>query len=36
MSLTESELTPRKIIEYLDKFIIGQAKAKRCIAIAPS
>jgi ATP-dependent HslUV protease ATP-binding subunit HslU len=28
------ELTPRKIVEALDKFIIGQDKAKRAVAIA--
>jgi ATP-dependent HslUV protease ATP-binding subunit HslU len=28
------ELTPRKIVEELDKFIIGQDKAKRAVAIA--
>ncbi len=27
-------LTPRKIVEELDKYIIGQAKAKRAVAIA--
>jgi ATP-dependent HslUV protease ATP-binding subunit HslU len=28
------ELTPRKIVEELDKYIIGQDEAKRCVAIA--
>ena len=28
------ELTPRKIVEELDKYIIGQKNAKRAIAIA--
>lgn len=27
-------LTPRQIVEELDKYIIGQAKAKRAVAIA--
>jgi ATP-dependent HslUV protease ATP-binding subunit HslU len=29
-----SELTPRQIVKELDKYIIGQEKAKRCVAIA--
>ncbi len=33
--LTEQELlTPRRIVEELDKYIIGQARAKRAVAIA--
>ncbi len=28
------ELTPRKIVEYLDHYIIGQGKAKRSVAVA--
>ncbi|WP_126426362.1 ATP-dependent protease ATPase subunit HslU [Brevibacillus marinus] len=28
------QLTPRKIVEHLDKYIVGQAQAKRAIAIA--
>src|SRR5215218_2312818 len=28
------ELTPRQIVAELDKFIVGQAKAKRAVAIA--
>ena len=28
------ELTPRKIVEELDKYIIGQKNAKRAVAIA--
>ncbi|MFH1863010.1 MAG: ATP-dependent protease ATPase subunit HslU [bacterium] len=28
------ELTPKQIVKELDKYIIGQAKAKRCVAIA--
>lgn len=30
----ESELTPRKIVEALDEYIIGQTEAKRAVAIA--
>jgi len=30
----ESELTPKKIVEELDKYIIGQEKAKKAVAIA--
>ena len=30
----EGELTPRRIVEELDKYIIGQDKAKRVVAIA--
>ncbi len=30
----ESELTPRKIVEALDQYIIGQTEAKRAVAIA--
>ena len=29
-----SELTPRQIVQQLDKYIIGQDDAKRCVAIA--
>lgn len=29
-----NELTPRQIVKELDKYIIGQNKAKRCVAIA--
>ncbi|SHM10286.1 ATP-dependent HslUV protease ATP-binding subunit HslU [Caldanaerovirga acetigignens] len=28
------DLTPRKIVEELDKYIVGQQEAKRCVAIA--
>ena len=28
------DLTPRQIVEELDKYIIGQSKAKRAVAIA--
>ncbi len=31
---TLDELTPREIVEYLDKFIVGQSRAKRSVAIA--
>ena len=27
-------LTPREVVEELDKYIVGQAKAKRAVAIA--
>lgn len=29
-----SELTPRKIVEYLDEYIIGQKDAKRAVSVA--
>ena len=29
-----NELTPRKIVEELDRYIIGQGKAKKAVAIA--
>ena len=32
--LTVEELTPKKIVEELDKYIVGQKKAKRMVAIA--
>ncbi len=32
--MIEGELTPRQIVEELDKYIIGQVKAKRAVAIA--
>ncbi len=28
------ELTPRQIVEELDKYVVGQGKAKRSVAIA--
>lgn len=34
--ITESSMTPKKIVEYLNKFIIGQQDAKRSMAIALS
>ncbi len=33
-SLSLEELTPRKIVEELDKFVIGQEEAKKAVAIA--
>ncbi len=30
----EAELTPKKIVRELDKYIIGQADAKKCVAVA--
>ncbi len=33
-TLSRDELTPRRIVEELDKYIIGQARAKRAVAIA--
>jgi ATP-dependent HslUV protease ATP-binding subunit HslU len=32
--LFKNELTPREIVRELDKYIIGQAEAKRCVAVA--
>src|SRR5665213_416695 len=32
--MTIEELTPRQIVAELDKYIVGQAKAKRAVAIA--
>ena len=29
-----TNLTPRKIVEYLDQYIIGQSDAKRAVAVA--
>ena len=31
---SESDLTPQKLVEYLDKFVIGQGEAKKAIACA--
>lgn len=28
------ELTPKEIVEHLDKYIVGQEEAKRAVAIA--
>lgn len=33
-TIKEDELTPQKVVEYLDRFVIGQADAKRAIAIS--
>jgi len=33
---SETEMTPKKIVEYLNKFIIGQQDAKRSMSIALS
>ena len=30
----ESALTPSRVIEYLDRYIVGQEKAKRAVAVA--
>jgi ATP-dependent HslUV protease ATP-binding subunit HslU len=32
--LNLEQLTPRKIVEHLDKYIVGQAQAKKSIAVA--
>src|SRR5256714_2564317 len=32
--LTLDELTPREIVAELDKYVVGQTKAKRCVAVA--
>jgi ATP-dependent HslUV protease ATP-binding subunit HslU len=32
--LTLEQLTPRKIVEHLDKYIVGQSQAKKAIAVA--
>lgn len=34
MSLEQVNLTPRKIVEELDRYIVGQQKAKKAVAIA--
>jgi len=33
-AIVEMELTPRRIVEYLDRYIVGQEKAKKSVAIA--
>ncbi|GMA58996.1 hypothetical protein GCM10025858_34990 [Alicyclobacillus sacchari] len=30
----ERELTPRQIVEHLDRYIVGQRAAKRAVAVA--
>ena len=32
--MTQKNFTPREIVDSLDRFIIGQDQAKRCVAIA--
>ena len=32
--MEEAYLTPKKIVEELDKYIVGQKEAKKCVAIA--
>lgn len=34
MTLNESELTPSKVVAYLDRFVIGQGDAKKAVAIS--
>lgn len=34
MSNREAELTPKKIVAELDKYIIGQQEAKKCVSVA--
>jgi ATP-dependent HslUV protease ATP-binding subunit HslU len=34
LDIDESQLTPEKVVEYLDKYVIGQRDAKRAIACA--
>ncbi|HBC76628.1 MAG: HslU--HslV peptidase ATPase subunit [Candidatus Wallbacteria bacterium GWC2_49_35] len=34
MELEESKLTPQEVVNYLDKYIIGQNEAKKAVAIA--
>jgi ATP-dependent HslUV protease ATP-binding subunit HslU len=34
MTMTQQNFTPREIVDSLDRFIIGQNMAKRCVAIA--
>ena len=33
-TMNKSELTPREIVEQLDRYIVGQHDAKRAVAIA--
>lgn len=32
--LFQESLTPKKVVEYLDKFVIGQSEAKKAVAIS--
>ena len=34
IKIDEKELTPGKVVEELDRYIVGQKDAKRCVAIA--
>ena len=34
-SLQRDALTPSRVVEYLDRYIVGQEKAKRAVAVAP-
>jgi len=33
-SIPGPDLTPKQIVEHLDRYIVGQAKAKKVVAIA--
>ncbi|HVK88332.1 MAG TPA: AAA family ATPase, partial [Kofleriaceae bacterium] len=33
-ALTEGQLTPAKIVEELDRYVVGQREAKRAVAVA--
>ena len=32
--MSSEELTPREIVAELDRYIVGQEEAKRCVAVA--
>ncbi len=34
MEINENSLIPREIVEFLDRYIVGQKNAKRCVSIA--
>ena len=34
MTISESDLTPAKIVEELDRYVVGQRDAKRAVAVA--
>ena len=34
LEVDETPLTPQKLVEYLDRFVIGQGKAKKAVACA--